>query len=98
MQQCLQRVPHTSPTHHLCSCPVLQGATCLVDGRGVKVPGYEKGNFVGPTLLAGVKPHMDCYKQEIFGPVLSLLEVRPHTACCCAGRRTAWVGAWDTQG
>jgi malonate-semialdehyde dehydrogenase (acetylating)/methylmalonate-semialdehyde dehydrogenase len=41
----------------------------------VKVPGYEKGNFVGPTLLAGVKPHMDCYKQEIFGPVLSLLEV-----------------------
>lgn len=52
-----------------------QGATCLLDGRGVKVPGYEKGNFVGPTLLAGVQPHMDCYTQEIFGPVLSLLEV-----------------------
>lgn len=41
----------------------------------MKVTGYEKGNFVGPTLLAGVKPHMECYKQEIFGPVLSLLEV-----------------------
>jgi malonate-semialdehyde dehydrogenase (acetylating)/methylmalonate-semialdehyde dehydrogenase len=41
----------------------------------VVVPGYQKGNFVGPTLLAGVKPHMDCYKQEIFGPVLSCLEV-----------------------
>jgi malonate-semialdehyde dehydrogenase (acetylating)/methylmalonate-semialdehyde dehydrogenase len=54
----------------------MQGATCLLDGRGVKVPGYEKGNFVGPTLLAGVQPHMDCYTQEIFGPVLSLLEVR----------------------
>lgn len=53
----------------------MQGATCWLDGRGVKVPGYEKGNFVGPTLLAGVKPHMDCYTQEIFGPVLSLLEV-----------------------
>lgn len=53
----------------------IQGATCWLDGRGVQVPGYEKGNFVGPTLLAGVKPHMDCYTQEIFGPVLSLLEV-----------------------
>eukprot|EP00878_Enallax_costatus_P000935 GHUV01001065.1.p1 GENE.GHUV01001065.1~~GHUV01001065.1.p1 ORF type:complete len:530 (+),score=115.09 GHUV01001065.1:167-1756(+) len=52
-----------------------QGAQCLLDGRGVKVPGYENGNFVGPTLLAGVQPHMDCYKQEIFGPVLSCLEV-----------------------
>eukprot|EP00882_Tetradesmus_deserticola_P001537 GHRQ01001659.1.p1 GENE.GHRQ01001659.1~~GHRQ01001659.1.p1 ORF type:complete len:535 (+),score=220.22 GHRQ01001659.1:200-1804(+) len=52
-----------------------QGAQCLLDGRGVVVPGYEKGNFVGPTLLAGVQPHMDCYKQEIFGPVLSCLEV-----------------------
>lgn len=51
-----------------------QGATCWLDGRGVVVPGYERGNFVGPTLLAGVQPHMDCYKQEIFGPVLSLLE------------------------
>lgn len=45
------------------------------------VPGYEKGNFVGPTLLAGVKPHMDCYKQEIFGPVLSCLEVGELTWC-----------------
>jgi malonate-semialdehyde dehydrogenase (acetylating)/methylmalonate-semialdehyde dehydrogenase len=53
-----------------------QGAQCLLDGRGVVVPGYKKGNFVGPTLLAGVQPHMDCYKQEIFGPVLTCLEVR----------------------
>eukprot|EP00877_Chromochloris_zofingiensis_P007850 jgi/Chrzof1/3318/Cz12g20220.t1 len=51
-----------------------QGADVLLDGRGVVVPGYEKGNFVGPTLLAGVKQDMDCYKQEIFGPVLSCLE------------------------
>ncbi|GFH32758.1 uncharacterized protein HaLaN_32032, partial [Haematococcus lacustris] len=43
-------------------------------GRGVQVPKYERGNFVGPTLLAGVQPHMDCYQQEIFGPVLSCLE------------------------
>lgn len=41
-----------------------------------QVPKYEQGNFVGPTLLAGVKTHMDCYKEEIFGPVLSCVEVR----------------------
>mmetsp|Transcript_1276 Transcript_1276/g.2754 ORF Transcript_1276/g.2754 Transcript_1276/m.2754 type:complete len:554 (-) Transcript_1276:595-2256(-) len=52
-----------------------QGAHCLLDGRGVKVPGYERGNFVGPTILSGVKPHMECYQEEIFGPVLSCLEV-----------------------
>lgn len=63
------------PLHRL--NPRSQGASCWLDGRGVVVPGYEKGNFVGPTLLAHVKPHMDCYKQEIFGPVLSLLEVGP---------------------
>jgi len=48
---------------------------CYVDGRGVKVPGYEKGNWVGPTLLGGVLPEMECYREEIFGPVLSCLEV-----------------------
>lgn len=36
---------------------------------GVKVPGYESGYFVGPTVLADVKPHMSCYTEEIFGPV-----------------------------
>ena len=34
------------------------------------VPGYEKENFVGPTILSDVKPHMTCYTEEIFGPVL----------------------------
>ncbi len=38
------------------------------------VPGYEKGNFVAPTILAGVKPDMTCYREEIFGPVLVTLE------------------------
>ncbi|RUS26938.1 methylmalonate-semialdehyde dehydrogenase [Jimgerdemannia flammicorona] len=47
-----------------------QGAKLLLDGRGIVVPGYEKGNFVGPTVLAEVKPHMECYKEEIFAPVL----------------------------
>ena len=41
-----------------------------LDGRDIVVPGYEMGNFVGPTVLTDVKPHMTCYTEEIFGPVL----------------------------
>ena len=41
----------------------------------MSVPGYESGNFVGPTLISGVKPTMDCWLEEIFGPVLVCLEV-----------------------
>jgi len=52
-----------------------QGATLLLDGRGIKVPGYECGNFVGPTILTNVTTDMECYKEEIFGPVLVILEV-----------------------
>jgi malonate-semialdehyde dehydrogenase (acetylating) / methylmalonate-semialdehyde dehydrogenase len=32
------------------------------------------GNFIGPTIISGVKPHMECYREEIFGPVLLLTE------------------------
>lgn len=53
-----------------------QGAQLLLDGRGVVVPKYPRGNFLGPTLLGGVTPDMDCYSVEIFGPVLVCLEVR----------------------
>eukprot|EP00891_Asterochloris_glomerata_P002990 jgi/Astpho2/2990/Aster-03300 len=53
---------------------IKQGAECILDGRGVQVPGYEHGNFVGPTLLHKVQPHMECYEEEIFGPVLVCLE------------------------
>ncbi|PZC73100.1 hypothetical protein B5X24_HaOG210014 [Helicoverpa armigera] len=52
---------------------VKEGAKLVLDGRGVKVPGFEKGNFVGPTILTDVKPNMECYKEEIFGPVLVCL-------------------------
>ncbi|KAK2788246.1 Methylmalonate-semialdehyde dehydrogenase [acylating] mitochondrial [Onygenales sp. PD_12] len=52
-----------------------EGATILLDGRGFKPEKYPNGNFVGPTIITGVKPHMKCYKEEIFGPVLVCLEV-----------------------
>lgn len=50
-----------------------QGAELVLDGRGVKVEGYDKGNFIGPTIIKNVTPDMDCYKEEIFGPVLICL-------------------------
>lgn len=61
--------------HRLIESGVKEGAKLVLDGRGVTVPGYEKGNFVGPTILSDVKPHMQCYKEEIFGPVLVCLTV-----------------------
>ncbi|WP_340524656.1 CoA-acylating methylmalonate-semialdehyde dehydrogenase, partial [Cupriavidus necator] len=54
---------------------VKEGATLLLDGRNVKVPGYENGNFVGPTIFSGVRTDMSIYTQEIFGPVIVVLEV-----------------------
>ncbi|MCW4456054.1 CoA-acylating methylmalonate-semialdehyde dehydrogenase [Flavobacterium sp. MXW15] len=50
-----------------------QGATLELDGRNPAVPGYENGNFVGPTIFSGVKPGMRIYDEEIFGPVLVIL-------------------------
>jgi len=50
-----------------------QGARLAVDGRGLVVPGYEQGFFVGPTVVDDVRPDMDVYREEIFGPVLSVL-------------------------
>ncbi|WP_287811004.1 CoA-acylating methylmalonate-semialdehyde dehydrogenase [Pseudomonas sp.] len=54
---------------------VKEGATLELDGREVKVPGFEHGNFVGPTLFSGVTTDMQIYTQEIFGPVLVVLTV-----------------------
>ena len=51
---------------------VEQGARLLLDGRQCTVAGYEKGNFVGPTIFAEVTAEMDIYHQEIFGPVLNV--------------------------
>jgi malonate-semialdehyde dehydrogenase (acetylating) / methylmalonate-semialdehyde dehydrogenase len=50
-----------------------QGAKVLIDGRGLSVPGYENGFFVGPTVIDEVQPAMDVYTEEIFGPVLSVV-------------------------
>jgi malonate-semialdehyde dehydrogenase (acetylating)/methylmalonate-semialdehyde dehydrogenase len=52
-----------------------QGATIGADGRGLEVPGHADGFFVGPTVIDRVTPEMDVYREEIFGPVLSVLRI-----------------------
>jgi malonate-semialdehyde dehydrogenase (acetylating) / methylmalonate-semialdehyde dehydrogenase len=52
---------------------VAEGAKLVVDGRGLKLQGYENGYFLGGCLFDEVKPNMKIYKEEIFGPVLSVV-------------------------
>ncbi len=54
---------------------VTEGAQLVVDGRGLKVAGNEEGYFLGTCLFDHVKPTMKIYKEEIFGPVLSVVRV-----------------------
>jgi len=53
-----------------------EGAEVVLDGRSVVVPGYERGFYVGPTVVDRVQPAMEVYREEIFGPVLAVLRAR----------------------
>jgi malonate-semialdehyde dehydrogenase (acetylating)/methylmalonate-semialdehyde dehydrogenase len=53
-----------------------EGAEVVIDGRGFTLQGYEKGFFVGPTLLDRVTTEMESYKEEIFGPVLQIVRAK----------------------
>lgn len=55
---------------------VLEGATLVVDGRGLQVAGHERGYFLGACLFDNVKPGMRIYQEEIFGPVLGVVRVK----------------------
>ena len=52
------------------------GAKILVDGRGAKVNGKENGTYVGPTVIDYVTPDMSVAKEEIFGPVISIMRTK----------------------
>ncbi|XP_057978213.1 methylmalonate-semialdehyde dehydrogenase [acylating], mitochondrial-like isoform X6 [Malania oleifera] len=54
---------------------VESGARLVLDGRNIVVPGYEHGNFIGPTILFDVSTEMLCYKEIIIGPVLLCMQV-----------------------
>jgi malonate-semialdehyde dehydrogenase (acetylating)/methylmalonate-semialdehyde dehydrogenase len=55
-----------------------QGAKVVVDGREVSARGGADGFYLGPTLFDGVQPDMDIYREEIFGPVLSVVRVETY--------------------
>jgi malonate-semialdehyde dehydrogenase (acetylating) / methylmalonate-semialdehyde dehydrogenase len=52
-----------------------QGATILLDGRNTHVAGKENGTYIGPTVIDHVRPEMAVAKEEIFGPVISIMRV-----------------------
>jgi malonate-semialdehyde dehydrogenase (acetylating)/methylmalonate-semialdehyde dehydrogenase len=68
--------PHFEKVKGYVDQGVAEGATLLVDGRGVKVAGHEEGYFLGPCLFDNVKPGMKIYQEEIFGPVLGVVRVK----------------------
>ena len=55
---------------------VKDGAELVVDGRGFSLQGHEDGYFVGPSLFDHVRPEMESYKEEIFGPVLQIVRAQ----------------------
>jgi malonate-semialdehyde dehydrogenase (acetylating)/methylmalonate-semialdehyde dehydrogenase len=57
-----------------------EGATVVVDGRGVQADGDAEGFWLGPTLLDRVTPAMSVYREEIFGPVLCVARVPSYDA------------------
>ena len=57
---------------------IKEGAKLRVDGRNFKMQGYEKGNFMGGCLFDNVTPDMTIYKEEIFGPVLSVVRAKDY--------------------
>ncbi|MGI4794752.1 MAG: aldehyde dehydrogenase family protein, partial [Janthinobacterium lividum] len=57
---------------------VEEGASLLVDGRGFKMQGYENGFFAGGSLFDNVTPEMRIYKEEIFGPVLTVVRAETY--------------------
>ncbi len=60
--------------HDMIEKGVKEGATLALDGRDIKVDGCEKGHFVGPTVFTDVKPSMEIYNTEIFGPVVCVMK------------------------
>lgn len=67
--------PHFEKVKGYVDQGVKEGATLVVDGRGVSVSGHEDGYFLGPCLFDHVKPGMVIYQEEIFGPVLGVVRV-----------------------
>ncbi len=69
---------HLDKVKNYVDAGVAEGAKLLVDGRGFKMQGYEDGFFMGGCLFDEVKPSMQIYHEEIFGPVLSIVRLESY--------------------
>ena len=69
-------IDHKNKIENYIDLGVKEGATLVEDGRNYKIQGYEKGYFVGPTLFDNVTKEMTIYKEEIFGPVVSVVRAK----------------------
>jgi malonate-semialdehyde dehydrogenase (acetylating) / methylmalonate-semialdehyde dehydrogenase len=69
---------HLDKVRNYVDIGVKEGAKLVVDGRGFKLQGYENGNFIGGCLFDEVTPDMRIYKEEIFGPVLSVVRAKDY--------------------
>ena len=65
-----------SRVEHMIEKGVNEGGKVLLDGRNAKIEGYEKGNFIRPTILESLPLGGEVIKTEIFGPVMSLIELK----------------------
>jgi len=61
--------------HDIIAKSDFDGSKLLLDGRQVKVPGYEKGNFLGPTIIDHSGPGLESWDKEIFAPVMVIVRV-----------------------
>ncbi|MDI9335526.1 MAG: CoA-acylating methylmalonate-semialdehyde dehydrogenase [Gammaproteobacteria bacterium] len=66
---------HFEKVNHYVDLGVAEGASLVVDGRGLQVQDHENGYFLAPCLFDQVKPNMRIYQEEIFGPVLGVMRV-----------------------
>ena len=80
--------PHFEKVKAYVDSGVAEGATLVVDGRGVKVAGHEEGYFLGACLFDNVKPGMKIYQEEIFGPVLGVVRVKNAARKPCSSSTT----------
>ncbi|MFI2258641.1 CoA-acylating methylmalonate-semialdehyde dehydrogenase [Streptomyces tubercidicus] len=67
-----------------------QGADVVIDGTGYTVEGYEDGHWIGISLLDNVTPEMDAYRDEIFGPVLSVVRVETYDEAIALMNNSPW--------